>query len=391
MRFNVLDAWRGIAAVLVALFHLQAAGHAYDLAFLRNSYLFVDFFFVLSGFVISHAYFEKIGNQQEFAEFIVRRFGRVWPLHVTVLGAFVLVEALKLLLATSGEQAGLAPFDASGHTAPAALPYHLVLAQALGVLDKLSWNEPSWSISAEFWMYVLFGLTCVLLTRRKPLALAALGLAGAATVAAYSNSGMDVTFDLGFPRCVFGFTVGALVYRTHTWQAGRSRHRLISGWLSELLAVAMVVLFVSIAGRTAVSIAAPLAFAIPVFVFGFESGPLSRALVTRPFQALGRWSYSIYMVHGLIAFVLGLVTSWLQRRLGVSLWQEVDTNGVMSRVITGDKFLLDLLFVMYLVSVVALAALTYRWIEQPRRAYFNRLARRIGKRTPQPESGRVAT
>jgi peptidoglycan/LPS O-acetylase OafA/YrhL len=60
-RFIALDSWRGIAACLVALFHLEAYSHlVYShlnaAPFLRNSWLFVDFFFVLSGFVIAANY-----------------------------------------------------------------------------------------------------------------------------------------------------------------------------------------------------------------------------------------------------------------------------------------------------------------------------------------------
>ncbi len=59
-RFLVLDSWRGIAACLVALFHLDAYSHLYAVPFLRNSWLFVDFFFVLSGFVIAANYQQRL-------------------------------------------------------------------------------------------------------------------------------------------------------------------------------------------------------------------------------------------------------------------------------------------------------------------------------------------
>ena len=60
MRFHVLDGWRGVCALLVALFHVNAVGHFYGLPVVRNGLLFVDFFFVLSGFVITHAYAERV-------------------------------------------------------------------------------------------------------------------------------------------------------------------------------------------------------------------------------------------------------------------------------------------------------------------------------------------
>lgn len=375
-RFSVLDSWRGIAATAVALFHLQAASHIYGLHFLRNSYLFVDFFFVLSGFAIAHAYGHRLHSWPAFFEFIIRRSGRVWPLHFAVLVAFVAVESVKYVLTSSGEQAGLAAFDPQGHTAMSALPIHVFLLHALGLSDKLTWNEPSWSISAEFWMYVVFGLVCLFAGGWKSRVLAALGLAGAYTVAASSTTGMDVTFDLGFARCLFGFAIGTLVYDLYR-NLPADRRTLPMASLLEWGALIGVVWFVSVAGRSDLSIAAPLVFAMPVLIFSLEAGVISRALSHRIFQRLGDWSYSIYMVHGLIAFSLALGVSWIQRRTGVTLWQEVTIDGVPGRLISANPYALDLLFAAYLALVLVLARFTYRWIEQPGRAAFARMASRV--------------
>ena len=104
-RFHVLDAWRGIAALLVALERLHAHGVFYSLPFVRNSYLFVDFFFVLSGFVIAHAYADKITDARSALTFALRRFGRLWPLHIFASPGFCCLR---------GGQAGLKP-ERRGH------------------------------------------------------------------------------------------------------------------------------------------------------------------------------------------------------------------------------------------------------------------------------------
>jgi len=93
--FRVLDSWRGIAALLVAIFHLNVYSAIYPLDFIRNAYLFVDFFFVLSGFVITHSYAGRLGTLEDLGSFAVKRLGRLWPLHVVVLLAFVAVESAK--------------------------------------------------------------------------------------------------------------------------------------------------------------------------------------------------------------------------------------------------------------------------------------------------------
>jgi peptidoglycan/LPS O-acetylase OafA/YrhL len=88
-RFAVLDSWRGIAACMVALFHLRVLSHVGDAALVRHASLFVDFFFVLSGFVITGGYAERLAAGFGAWRFALLRFGRLYPLHLAVLAAFV--------------------------------------------------------------------------------------------------------------------------------------------------------------------------------------------------------------------------------------------------------------------------------------------------------------
>jgi peptidoglycan/LPS O-acetylase OafA/YrhL len=80
-RFEVLDAWRGICACLVTLVHIPVAHTFYADRWFTNMQLFVDFFFVLSGFVICHAYATRVTDTRSAGGFMIRRFGRIWPLH----------------------------------------------------------------------------------------------------------------------------------------------------------------------------------------------------------------------------------------------------------------------------------------------------------------------
>jgi hypothetical protein len=369
LRVVALDSWRGICALLVAAFHLQALAHIYDLPIVRHAFLFVDFFFVLSGFIITHAYADRIKSGADLRSFLIRRFGRIWPLQTAVLIAFIAAEALNLLLAiVIGLKTGRPPFDPEGFRPLSAIPVHFLLLQALNVTDRLTWNFPSWSISAEFWTYIVFAAVCLAYPLRKTAALVALGLVGALMVAAFSTNGIEVTYDLGFFRCVYGFAVGHLVYRLY-----RGGYRIPQDYATaaELLALTAAGAFVWFVSYGAASLLAPIVFGFTVFVFSLERGPLSRLLKTRPFERLGDLSYSIYIVHAFVVAMIWVAVTVLQRFAGRSQFAEIVDRGGTSRVIANlDPFLLDGLFVAYLLATVGLATLTYRYIEGPGRRAF---------------------
>ncbi|TIW91548.1 MAG: acyltransferase, partial [Mesorhizobium sp.] len=108
-RFLVLDSWRGICALLVALFHFPTGSTISQSAFIGSSYLFVDFFFVLSGFVIASSYGNRLSQPQQVARFALVRFGRIYPLHLLMLAAFAGFELLRLMLPQL-HGTGAAPF-----------------------------------------------------------------------------------------------------------------------------------------------------------------------------------------------------------------------------------------------------------------------------------------
>ena len=82
-RYETLDALRGLAALAVVVFHLGQVRLAPDLV--PHGYLAVDFFFVLSGFVVAHAYEEALRGSLSFRSFALRRAIRLYPL--AILGA----------------------------------------------------------------------------------------------------------------------------------------------------------------------------------------------------------------------------------------------------------------------------------------------------------------
>ena len=140
-RFVALESWRGIAACLVALFHLDAYSHLYDVSFLRNSWLFVDFFFVLSGFIIAANYQKRLTEGFGLGRFLLLRLGRLYPLHLAMLVLFVAFAFLKVLgrtlLAGSVSPTSVAPFTSAAE-APPAIFANLLLVHSLHQFDSLT-------------------------------------------------------------------------------------------------------------------------------------------------------------------------------------------------------------------------------------------------------------
>ncbi len=109
-RWMALDAMRGLAALLVVLYHLRWNWHGYDLLPVRHGFYAVDFFFVLSGFVMAATY-GTMRTPTDFVCFTIKRAGRLLPLHFAALAGFLLIESLFMLGASAGLPAGRPTFD----------------------------------------------------------------------------------------------------------------------------------------------------------------------------------------------------------------------------------------------------------------------------------------
>lgn len=390
IHFGVLDSWRGVAALLVAIFHLNILSAVYSLDFVRNAYLFVDFFFVLSGFVITHSYGDRLGNLEGVATFVIRRFGRLWPLHVVVLLAMVLVESGRAISAARGASFYNPPF--SGATSLHAILINLAFGQSFGIEQQLTWNSPSWSICAEFWTYLIFAASLLVggvwfraVRFATEILLAAMLIGSAGVLFLMSRHGIDATYDLGFVRCIYGFLVGHLTYRL--WQAA-SQVRFRTGLLEVAVLVAAV-FYVSSVGHSRYSFLAPIVFAVVVFVFSFEAGPISRLLLNRGNAWLGRVSYSIYMWQAFIIFnFVDRPVSLLEKLTGHTYTTVADAGSALGSdagklIVLGGQLLPIVATLLFVGLLVAVASVSYYLIERPGQELFARLARSLHKRSTQ--------
>jgi peptidoglycan/LPS O-acetylase OafA/YrhL len=385
MRFVALDSWRGICALLVAIFHFEGYWHLYEFPLVRHAWLFVDFFFVLSGFVITHAYMDKLGTRNDVGIFFLRRFGRLWPLHAAVLGALVGIELSKLALNTLFHvPLENNPFQDNTAYSVEAIPTNLLLIQGLGIHRSFTWNTPSWSISVEFWTYLAFAGVCYFSSTRRLEIAFATGICffSVGIVFLFSHNFMATGYDYGLFRCLYGFFVGFLTYRI--WEVTSPKFA-VNG-LFEIASLVLVIAFVSMVDQNIWSLAAPLVFAVVVWIFAHENGPISTALIRRPFTYLGAWSYSIYMTHWLVLIVMyrtNTVIAKLAKNDVMSSFIDVTFPGdgkPVKLLYIVNMWTMDLMLAGYLLVVIALSATAYTLIEQPSRKFFNRIGYRLSSR-----------
>ncbi|HEY4125963.1 MAG TPA: acyltransferase [Rhizomicrobium sp.] len=349
-RFRTLDGWRGVCALLVALHHFPAHGFLYALPLVRNAWLLVDFFFVLSGFVIAYAYGERLSDDAQVKSFALRRFLRLWPLHVVILGGFVVLDIIGYTRTGAIFTGGRSLY---------ALGTNLLLVQALGFNPGLTWNTPSWSISTEFWTYLIFAGVCFSLPRMRAATSLALIALSVAILVFVSRFGMRETFEWAIARCVFGFFTGVLTHEI--WARGWLKR--FGGSVAEIGVTLFVLAYlIFIPGNRVLEYLAPPVFACLVLAFANGRGLVSEAMDRRPINALGRWSYSIYMVHMLL---LAIVASALNIAH-----------------ITGWRA--DALTLGYIACVVGVSAFTWRWVEIPGQRLFVQNVRRTPSSAASP-------
>jgi peptidoglycan/LPS O-acetylase OafA/YrhL len=291
-RYVAIDGLRFVAAMGVVAHHYAGlAGAPLAESLFAKNYLFVDFFFAISGFVIFHNYGGRIDGLAAYGGFLRNRLARVYPLHALTFAAYGL-----LALTVWRDKA-----DRSFVDAAAAVP-NIVLTHAWGTTDGTSFNYPSWSISAEWLAYLLFPAVAWVVARggsRAALALAALIVAALelASRAGLIEPWTTLTWHFGALRALPTFLFGAALARAVERIPFRSTGFALA-WTSFGCAVAAMAL-----GLDDRAILALLMASLTTTALAERDG--ATGLLTRPAMArLGDLSYAIYMIHPLLAVAL---------------------------------------------------------------------------------------
>jgi len=360
-RFVVLDSFRGICAVAVVLFHTQILLSFSELSFFRHADLFVEFFFVLSGFVMFHAYGTRQFGLQVLKRFIISRTFRLYPLHLVMLLVFIGLEFGKLWAEHHGFSFNDPAF--TGKTAPSEiLPNALLMQSWIGDFNSLSFNTPAWSISIEYYLYMLLGLVLLVAPGYCGRILALMTLIS--FVALYVDLDVIKPFIWRGASCFFA---GALTYRLY-----QSLEPAIKRMDDRLFFSALELLCLLLVYRTLThetphqGIIASLLFCIVVLVFASERGAVSQLLQRRGFARLGELSFSIYLTHAAVIFAFtsaAVVVSKLTGSEYTMILQHPGSVQIMRYISTGSVLVDDLLTLLELGMVLAVSSLTYHYVE----------------------------
>jgi peptidoglycan/LPS O-acetylase OafA/YrhL len=291
---------RGIAAVVVMLYHyLIDYSDGYPLGFFKNAFIAVDFFFILSGFVICHAYMDKLKQGMAASEYVARRVGRLYPL---VAIALILAAPVFYLQTVSFPDYTPRDFAATLINNLAMLP-NLLAAKHASIGNGLFPSDGAlWSISFEMLASLAFPLLIQLTDRQlRTVCLCSLGLlivsSGLRGFASYKfffdmGGGWDIDNVLGgFCRLFFAFPCGILLYRLRQEKTGAKALSpwLLYGGLAALLAFPWYAKGIYAIGGAVI--------AAPLLIWCGSVSVAAQRITTRISEFLGWLSYPLYCLH----------------------------------------------------------------------------------------------
>ncbi|MDR3450056.1 MAG: acyltransferase [Alphaproteobacteria bacterium] len=294
-RYVTLDAMRGVAALFVVARHF---GGLHGVRETQFSYLAVDLFFLLSGFVLSLSYGDRLASGMSSAEFLIRRVIRLYPLYLIGISISI----------------AIALFDVSSGDVHAPTMATWAAISGFGLLMLPSPTQyfssnifpilvPAWSLFFE--LFVANVLFAVLRGRERIFQIAVVTVLSAVILllAGWLHRSLDIgatwgTFVGGFPRVGFSFFAGVLLQRWHRAHPPRLR---MPSWL--MLLILALVLLPSIGGLPGLVYEyACVLFVFPALVFwGAEAVERHGWIGT----ALGDTSYALYVIHYPLVVLVG--------------------------------------------------------------------------------------
>ncbi|HEY2736733.1 MAG TPA: acyltransferase [Polyangiales bacterium] len=352
-RIDALTGLRALPAIAVVVYHLQ--WHLFQIEVFHFGYLSVDLFFLLSGYIMAHVHLQDFATLRwpPVARYWALRLGRIYPVHLAVLiGLLLIVKAGALL--------GRPPADPERFSAKFFL-INLALLQAWW-RQISSWNYPSWSVSCEWFAYLLFPLfaqAVVRLRTQRSLAIALALMVGLFAWLFTTVLSIDVEFNSGvvaLGRVACEFILGMLLYQ---W---RRASTLRLPWLPLMFALWAIALPFGWSQIHDVLVA--LSYIFVLLAAEDDRSLTSRVLRQRWAMYLGERSYSLYLTHVPVAMTVGVATKTLGPKFGLPWFVQL---------------------AIVLASALLVAIATYRLVERPAQRWIHQRVRRP-RPLPQPEA-----
>jgi peptidoglycan/LPS O-acetylase OafA/YrhL len=365
---KALTGLRIIAAVWVVLFHFRpllrdaAPGFRDALAPVLNcGAQGVDLFFILSGFVLTWNYLDRMGwafSARATLHFLWLRLARVWPVYLVTLHLAALWVIFTL-------HVGHVPSKDVSQLTAVSYVRQILLVQLWfqPYFDGSSWDGPAWSISAEWLAYLLFGVLVLAVFRmaHATRARSLMWLAVAASlppVVLLLLSGQFYTPWSWLPRIVMQFTAGAMVAAAVGRLRPTDRARARAGYASVLLIAAIVVLLYRFDAHPLHGVQdtgglVDVLFVPLVMTLAIGAGSLPWLLSTRLMVFGGQISFCVYMVHELVH------TAWI--------WAAEQFQ------LTLHGYVGKLLVLGLLTITIGAAIVLFHFVEEPARRWMRRM------------------
>lgn len=313
-RLPALTGIRFWLALGVVLFHYQlniVPEGGTGLAIIERARLAVDFFFILSGFVLAHVYGAQVRDgRYSHRRFLIARLARIYPAHIAMLAFMAALAGVAVILGQ--------PFDARSYSLPGLLSAAALTHAWLPVTVPNEWNGPSWSLSAEWAAYLAFPLFAFIGLRRARSPWLVLALAIVLFVALdafyrwrFGEILTHAELVLGVLRIVPEFLFGIGLY-----QLGL---RLRPGpWTARTAAVGSVTVLLLLMGFSAVERITVGAAGLVILSLAFLARSNSDRVFAHPLaMEAGEASYALYLVH------LPLLIVW---KNGMAMLQGVNSS-----------------------------------------------------------------
>jgi peptidoglycan/LPS O-acetylase OafA/YrhL len=322
----------------------------------------VDLFFILSGFVLTWTYLDRMGetwSTRATLRFLWLRLARVWPVYLVTMhlaAAFVIFTL----------HVGHVPPESTAEINATSYVRQLALVQLWfePFFDGTSWDGPAWSISAEWLAYLMFGVLAIVIfrvarvTRARNLMWLAV-VASLPPIMLLLATGFFYTPWSWLPRIIFQFTAGALACAAVRKLQLSDRGQRVAGLLALAIVVAIVggifwLYFNPVAKISDSSGLVDVLFVPLVATLAVGTGSLPALMSIRPLVYLGHISFSLYMVHELVH----VAWTWTSKQFDVILLQSWGGKGIVIGLVA--------------LAFVGAAAL-YHLVEEPARKWMRRM------------------